>query len=294
MTLSHIKELESLGFEWGIYSTAWEDRLSELAEYRKIHGHCNVTTSYIESSKLALWVANQRKQYKLHLEGNRSQMTPFRVQTLEDIGFEWGSYAAWGDRSSELTEYRKIHGHCNVPTSYSENTKVAKWVAYQRSQFKLQQEGKKSQMTPSRIQALEDIAFEWNSHSAAWKARLSELADYQRSNGHYNVPQSYSENAKLASWVAYQRREYRLLQEGKASLVITFRIQESESLGFEWKSFISRGKVIRSSVVQLDEIKGGQQSIVPAVFRVQSRQCRSYSIEQFSCSEMLPQIPNWD
>jgi hypothetical protein len=41
MTLSRIQELESLGFEWkSSIGSAWEDRLSELAGYRKIH--CNV------------------------------------------------------------------------------------------------------------------------------------------------------------------------------------------------------------------------------------------------------------
>jgi hypothetical protein len=29
--------------------TAWEDRMSELADYRKIHGHCNVPHSYSET-----------------------------------------------------------------------------------------------------------------------------------------------------------------------------------------------------------------------------------------------------
>jgi hypothetical protein len=32
------QELESLGFEWDSHSAAWEDRLSELADYHKIHG----------------------------------------------------------------------------------------------------------------------------------------------------------------------------------------------------------------------------------------------------------------
>jgi hypothetical protein len=47
MTLSRIQTLESFGFEWGSHShsAAWEDRLSELADYRKIHGHCNVSLS---------------------------------------------------------------------------------------------------------------------------------------------------------------------------------------------------------------------------------------------------------
>jgi hypothetical protein len=33
-----------------------------------------------------------------------------------------------GRRLSELADYRKIHGHCNVPAKYSENTKLGNWV----------------------------------------------------------------------------------------------------------------------------------------------------------------------
>jgi hypothetical protein len=39
MTPPHIQALESLGFEWDCLGAAWGDRLSELVDYRKIHGH---------------------------------------------------------------------------------------------------------------------------------------------------------------------------------------------------------------------------------------------------------------
>jgi hypothetical protein len=40
MTAFRIQVFESLGFEWKLCVPAsWEDRLSELADYRKIHGH---------------------------------------------------------------------------------------------------------------------------------------------------------------------------------------------------------------------------------------------------------------
>ena len=63
MTTFRIQEYESIGFEWG---TAWEDHLSELTDYRKIQGHCNVPYRLSENIKLATWVANQRAHYKLH------------------------------------------------------------------------------------------------------------------------------------------------------------------------------------------------------------------------------------
>jgi hypothetical protein len=71
MTLTRIQKLESLGFEWSSHGTSWEARLSELADYRKIHGHCNVPRRNSENAKLAYWVTKQRKRYNEHVKGNR-------------------------------------------------------------------------------------------------------------------------------------------------------------------------------------------------------------------------------
>jgi hypothetical protein len=163
MTLPRIQELEILGFEWKPSIRAnWEDRLSELADYRKINGHCNVPHNYSENTTLGKWVNNQRQQYKLHRDGKTSTLTNFRIQELEGIGFEWGRCnTAWGDRLCELANYRKIHGHCNVPHRCSENSKLAYWVANQRSNYGLHRKGKTSSMTLPRIQELESLGFEW-------------------------------------------------------------------------------------------------------------------------------------
>jgi hypothetical protein len=127
---------KATGRQGGYFS--WEDRLSELADYRKTHGHCNVTRKDSENSKLARWVKTQRMQYRLHLEGSTSPMTAFRIQESESLGFEWDSYgAAWEDRLSELADYCKIHGHSNVPRIYSENTKLGRWVGNQRNSYRL-------------------------------------------------------------------------------------------------------------------------------------------------------------
>jgi hypothetical protein len=40
-----------------VFGSAWEDRLSELAGYLKIHGHCNVPK--LRKFKLAIWVKHQ-------------------------------------------------------------------------------------------------------------------------------------------------------------------------------------------------------------------------------------------
>jgi hypothetical protein len=171
-------------------------RLSELADYRKSYGHCNVPRRYSEKNKLATWVAKQRAQYKLHLKGKASSMTLSRIQELESLGFEWdrssASTSSWEDRLSELVDYRKIQGHCNIPPKGSENTKLGNWVTTQRSQYRLHAKGKTSHMTTVRIQELESLGFEWAGDrygvTATWEDRLSELSDYRKINGHCNVP----------------------------------------------------------------------------------------------------------
>jgi hypothetical protein len=51
--------------------TIWEDRLSELADHRKITG----TAMFLETTAktlLANWVNTQRSDYRLHQEGKKS------------------------------------------------------------------------------------------------------------------------------------------------------------------------------------------------------------------------------
>jgi hypothetical protein len=229
--LSNAKPLLNASGRQGRYF-AWEDRLSELAEYRKIHGHCHVPLSYSKNSKLANWVGKQRSQYRLHLAGKPSQITLPRIQELESLGFNWST--VWGDRLSELAEYRKIHGHCNVPHNYIENSKLGKWVGTQRTNYRLHLKGETSSVTLSRIQELESIGFEWGVSFASWEDRLSELADYHKIHGHWNVPTKCTENTKLGKWVGKQKQSYRLHQEGKRSQMTLPRIHALESMGFEW------------------------------------------------------------
>jgi hypothetical protein len=237
LTLSRIQELESLGFDWGVCATSWEDRFSELADYRKIHAHCNVPYNYSQNAQLAAWVGTQRREYRFHRQGKKSNMTIFRIQEMESLNFEWNSQCVtWETRLSELAEYRRIHGHCNVPQRCSEYPKLATWVLTQRRQYRGNLRGQKSHIKLSRIQELERLGFNWGFCATSWEDRLSELAEYRIIHGHCNVSNNCSENTRLAYWVGKQRCQYRLHQEGKKSFMTTFRIQELESIGFEWDS----------------------------------------------------------
>lgn len=140
----------------------WSEKFEELCEYKDKMGHCLVPHTFRENLALARWVKRQRYQYKLMLEAKSSTMTADRVKALDDIGFVWDSQgAAWGERLGELQQFRQTYVHCNVPSNFNDNPRLATWIKCQRRQYKLYMEGKPSNMTPQRIQHLENLGFEW-------------------------------------------------------------------------------------------------------------------------------------
>ena len=85
--------------------------------------------------------------------------------------------------------------------------------------------------------------------SRQWIAIFQELKLYKAKHGHCNVPQR---TGRLGAWVHNQRRQYRLLQEGKRSSMTDERIQKLESIGFQWSL---RGTPKGSWGTMLDELK---------------------------------------
>ena len=73
-------------------------------------------------------------------------------------------------------------------------------------------------------------------HSVIWQSRYNELQQYIQENGHAYVPQKYP---VLGLWVMQQRRQYKLLQDGKRSSFTGVdgqkRVQLLEQIGFVWR-----------------------------------------------------------
>ena len=86
--------LEDLGFLWDVRHVIWDTRYRELVQFHKINGHCNVSIGYETYPKLGTWVKCQRRQYQLMKTGQKSHMTPVRVQQLNELGFVWKGKAA--------------------------------------------------------------------------------------------------------------------------------------------------------------------------------------------------------
>ena len=165
MTEGRIRDLESIGFDWGRGESIWSARIQEIREFKEQFGHCLVPLQYADKPKLGRWVSTQRQNYRLHQEGNPTPMTEDRIRELESIGFDWGTRRIdwapiWSVRIQEIREFKEQFDHYLVPVKYSANPKLGEWVSTQRKNFRLHQEGKPSCMTVERIRDLESIGFD--------------------------------------------------------------------------------------------------------------------------------------
>jgi len=141
----------------------WKERFQDLIDFHEEHGHCLVPYNYPEKQLLAQWVKRQRYQYKLKQRKRHSTITDERQATLQQMGFVWDSHkAAWIERFEALKLFKKEHGHCTVPSNYSDRP-LASWVKCQRRQYKLYTtKGQRSTMTDERFMQLKAVGFEWN------------------------------------------------------------------------------------------------------------------------------------
>jgi hypothetical protein len=213
----------------------WMSNLDVLRQYKEEYGDCVVPRGYSANPRLASWVAEQRKQRKLLLDGKQSSMIPERVKHLEEIGFVWNAQeAAWERQLTDLKEFREQEGHFLVSVGHSRFPKLGSWVKEQRRHYVLMKQGKQSNMSDERAAKLDSVGFCWNTHEALWLERFHDLSEYKRTNGHSVVPTKCQENQRLGTWVHHQRRENKKYRQGKPSHMTAERIEALETLDFVW------------------------------------------------------------
>ncbi|KAL9180681.1 LOW QUALITY PROTEIN: hypothetical protein ACHAXT_011134 [Thalassiosira profunda] len=202
----------------------WMERFNELEDFKKQNGHCNVPRT---SGPLGGWVKTQRRAHK---EG---KMRDDRKQRLEAIGFEWtvgvgttSSYSTlqndlWDQRYQELIDFKREHGHCNVPRS---SGKLGTWgEAFWKTEKNVsRQSGSSGQLgwVPPAQGSKNDL----------WEQRYQELIDFKREHGHCMVP---ARAGSLGKWVGRQRHGP---QRGS---ILEDRKERLEAIGFAWSGLAS-------------------------------------------------------
>lgn len=206
----------------------FETMFQALLQYKQEHGDCLVPQRWKESRSLAEWVSSQRMAY------NREQLAPDRVRRLDDIGFEWDPVGTrWEEMFQRLVEFKKEHGHTNVPQRSPKYAELATWVRNQRAA--------KTQNRPiiaERGKRLDEIGFVWRLvERNAWERMLDRLIEFKKLHGHCNVPQKGTGDKRLGKWVNTQRTHYK---RGKLKLE---RKEQLEQIGFLWNTKVRNERV---------------------------------------------------
>jgi len=176
----------------------------ELRKFKEREGHCNVPYRFSDNPKLGIWVSIQRAK--------RSKISKERASKLDSIGFNWGTTqdARWDTMFEELRKFKDREGHCNVPSSYSDNPKLGIWVSNHRA--------KRSKISKERASRLDSIGFTWGSNlGAKWDTMFEELRKFKDREGHCNVPSRYSHKPELGIWVMTQRKQRLKMSKERAS-----------------------------------------------------------------------------
>ena len=244
------ESLEKLGFHIGMFEeehssvkkyrvfnrTSWEGQYQDLVEFKTQHNHCIVPRNVEAYTKLSGWVQHQRAEKKKKDNGLKSRLTDEKERRLTEIGFIWSLQdKVWNQRLNELREFKSIHGHVRVPTKRG---KLGNWVMIQRLQYGLRKRHKKNTLSEERVQALDDLGFEWDIHEVTWEEKFNELSSRMQNSSSLDIKHDQS----LYSWIAVQRVEKRYKQKGLQSHLTDEREAKLDEIGFDWNADADRKK----------------------------------------------------
>mmetsp|Transcript_11373 Transcript_11373/g.23981 ORF Transcript_11373/g.23981 Transcript_11373/m.23981 type:complete len:546 (+) Transcript_11373:103-1740(+) len=181
--------LDRIGFRWVVPGGPvqgpegkWYKHYTALKEFKNTHGHLNVPREYPPHPKLKFWLKTQisvrRKKVAGKPEGK--YLSDERERLLGELGVNWGAKRVtipWESRFTELLQYRKDNGHCNIPWRWIGNRPLAAWVNAQRKKYMDMQRGKTSNLTQDQIRRLEEIGFRWNTGGTGRYSREPDDAD---------------------------------------------------------------------------------------------------------------------
>jgi len=186
--------LNAIGFVWEPHEALWAERLQQLKAFTATNGHCDVPYSFPQMPGLGRWLTSQRRAK------NRGDLPEDRLWQLEALGVSWDALQQkWDQKIAALIEFKSRYGHCNVPQRYADDSSLAAWLPNQRLAYK------RGTLAAGRVLQLERLGVEWDPDDANWYAQLEELKDFQKSEGHCNVPKLYDEKPQLGIWLTNQR-----------------------------------------------------------------------------------------
>ena len=142
----------------------WTLNFRSLRDYRITNGHCKVEKN--ENEKLFNWCRNQKLQYANTMARKKgATISEERIIKLESIEFNWGVKFpppfCWDEMYEKLKEFKQRMGNCNVPFNENSPTALAKWLAFQRTEYRHFRFGRPCLMNLEQIGMLTELGVKW-------------------------------------------------------------------------------------------------------------------------------------
>lgn len=141
------------------------------------------------------WLGRNREKQNLLYERQKV--------LLDSIGMDWTIVDPWDEKFKELVNYKKEHGHTDVP---GDEGPLGKWVAMQRWNVP---EGERKAL-------LDSLGFEWDGRKSrsrnAWREGVRHAVKYYQRHGDLKVPKGFvmEDGYKLGNFVRSSKSKGRM------------------------------------------------------------------------------------
>ena len=198
LPLQQRQRLETLPeWVWDARAEQWELGLCYLMAFASQHGNSRVPRNYkIDGFNLNNWSQTQRK--------NKNHLSVDQRERLNAIpGWMWDVLSeGWETNYSRLVEFARREGHCQIPKRFqtSDGTPLGRWAQTQKHE--------KDSLSAEKKHRLEAIpGWIWDTLEEKWEIGFLSLEQFNRNEGHCNVPRKYRTNTGycLGTWVGTQR-----------------------------------------------------------------------------------------
>ena len=194
--------------------------LTALKAFKEKRGHCRVPQRFKENGRLADWVSRVRTSR------NKGKLSAEQERILTELGFDWNPVRnRWDYMFDQLVEYKKEHGHTNVPQRSRKYLQLSHWIRNQRAAKRYNRP-----IIAERGRRLDEIGFAWRLiDPLSWESMFENLVEFKKVYRHCNVPQHWKKNKRLGKWVNTQRTAYK---RGKMPAEKEKQLNE---IGFAWR-----------------------------------------------------------
>lgn len=194
----------------------WYHHFHQLEAYSRQRAGSPCATLLDEDEELAQWVRIQR--------GLRIMLPAELKNKLAALNFNFEEQDhSWEQRYQQLACFARQHGHTWLPVDDARFEDLRDWLIRQIHDQKF--------LSPCQYEKLDQLGVDWDwaaTRDHRWERMFLKLKAFRKAFGHCRVPQGWSRDKQLASWICIQRRRY------AAATLRPDRQRRLEELDFVW------------------------------------------------------------